>query len=87
MEFWELKSMNPVIILFSVYTTQVNSTLPWLASLEVTSQVLFTFQQLKKNKMAFVYILSQVTLCSASYSAYVVYTKTVIHFSVNEKVG
>ena len=34
----------------------------WLASLEVISQVLFTSQQPKKNKMAFVSILSQIML-------------------------
>ena len=42
-----------------VYTTQVSSTfhVHWLASLEVISQVLFTSEQPKKNKMAFVGIL------------------------------
>ena len=47
-----------------VYTTQVNSTfhMRWLASLEVISQALFTSEQLKKNKMAFVGILSQIKL-------------------------
>ena len=34
----------------------------WLASSEVISQVLFTSQQPKKNKMAFVGILSQIKL-------------------------
>ena len=34
----------------------------WLASSEVISQVLFTSEQLKKNKMAFVGILSQIKL-------------------------
>ena len=45
-----------------VYTTQVNSAFRarWLASSEVISQVLFTSEQLKKNKMAFVGILSQI---------------------------
>ena len=39
-----------------VYTTQVNSAFRarWLASSEVISQVLFTSEQPKKNKMAFV---------------------------------
>ena len=47
-----------------VYTTQVNSTFRvyWLASLELISQVLFTSEQPKKNKMAFVGILSQIKL-------------------------
>ena len=42
-----------------VYITQVNSTFRtcWLASSEVISQVLFTSEQPKKNKMAFVGIL------------------------------
>ena len=45
-----------------VYTTQVNSAFRarWLASSEVISQVLFTSEQPKKNKMAFVGILSQI---------------------------
>ena len=44
-----------------VYTTQVNSTfrVRWLASSEVISQVLFTSEQPKENKMAFVAIFSQ----------------------------
>ena len=47
-----------------VYTKQVNSTYceRWLASSEVISQVLFTSEQPKKNKMAFVGILSQIKL-------------------------
>ena len=47
-----------------VYTTQVNSTFRarWLASSEVISQVLFTSEQLKKNKMGFVGMLSQIKL-------------------------
>ena len=44
-----------------------------------------------KNKMAFVerqYIVtSKVTLWAASYSACVVYTKTIIHLSVGESGG
>ena len=61
----------------------------WLASLEVISQVLFTSEQPKKNKIAFVAIFSQikVTLWAASYSASVVYTKTIIHLSVGESGG
>ena len=53
----------------------------WLASLEVISQVLFTSEQPKKNKMAFA------ALWAASYSACVVYTKTIIHLSVDESGG
>ena len=34
----------------------------WLASSEVISQVLFTSEQLKKNKMAFVAVFSQIKL-------------------------
>ena len=51
-------------LLLLVYTTQVNSTFRarWLASLEVISQVLFTSEQPKKNKMAFVPIFSQIKL-------------------------
>ena len=53
---------KPYIIL--VYTTQVNSTFRahWLANSEVISQVLFTSEQPKKNKMAFVGILSEIKL-------------------------
>ena len=60
-----------------------------LASAEVISQVLFTYEQPKKNKVAFVGILSQIKLLfwSASYSAWVVYTKTIIHLGVGERVG
>ena len=47
-----------------VYTTQVSNTFRahWLASSEVISQVLFTSEQPKKNKMAFVAIFSQIKL-------------------------
>ena len=47
-----------------VYTTQVNSTFRarWLTNSEVISQVLFTSEQPKKNKMAFVGILTQIKL-------------------------
>ena len=46
---------TPQAVNFSiVYTTQVKSAchVRWLASSEVISQVLFTSEQLKKNKMA-----------------------------------
>ena len=55
---------NPAIIpyFYLVYTTQVNSTFRarWLASSEVISQVPFTSEQPKKNKMASVGILPQI---------------------------
>ena len=58
----------------------------WLASSEVISQVLFTSEQLKKNKMAFVGVLSQIKLLFGPLviPACVVYTKTIIHLSVGE---
>ena len=57
----------------------------WLASSEDISQVLFTSEQPKKKK-AFVAIFSQIKLLfwAASYSACVVYTKTIVHLSVGE---
>ena len=47
-----------------VYTTQVNSTFHarWLASSEVIGQVLFTSEQPKENRMAFVGTFSQIKL-------------------------
>ena len=50
--------------LLLVYTTQENSTFRalWLASSEVISQVLFTSELPKKNKMAFVGTFSQIKL-------------------------
>ena len=47
-----------------VYTTQVNSTFRarWLAISEVIRQVLFTSEQPKENKMAYVAIFSQIKL-------------------------
>ena len=71
-----------------VYITQVNSTFRtrWFASSEVISQVLFTSEQPKKNKMAFVGILSQIkSLLSAGYSPCVVYTNQ-LFTSVTVKV-
>ena len=64
-----------------VYTTQVNST--FCVSSELICQVLFTSEQPKKNKMAFVGInvTNKVTLWAPSYSACVVYTKTIIHLT------
>ena len=52
------------------------------------SQVLLTSEQPKKNKMASVGILSHIKLLwAASYSACVVYNKTIIHLSVGESGG
>ena len=55
----------------------------WLARSEVSTQVLFTSQQAKKNKMAFVGILEQ----AQSLFGMFVYTKTIIHLSVGESDG
>ena len=74
---------NTVHVFYFLNTTQVNSTFCtcWLASSEVISQVPFTSEQPKKNKMAFVDILSQINslfwllvfqLCG-------IYTKTIFH--------
>ena len=59
-----MRSDVSIIILLLVYTTQVNSTFRsrWLASSELISQVLFTSEQPKENKMAFVAIFSQIKL-------------------------
>ena len=67
-----------------MYTTKVNSTFCAcrLASSEVISQVLFTFVQPKKNKMAFVGILSQIKLLFGP--LVVVYTKTIINVGFGE---
>ena len=62
-----------------VYTTQVNSAFcaRWLANLEVNSQVLFTSEQSKKNKILsfcrFI-VTNKVALWSSIYSTCVVYT-------------
>ena len=52
------------------------------------SQVLFTSEQPKENKLAFVgihcIVTNKVTLWATSYSACVVYTKTIIHLGVGE---
>ena len=60
----EEEEEGPLAYKVLVYTTQVNSTFRprWLASSEVISQVLFTSKQLKKKRMAFVIILSQIKL-------------------------
>ena len=61
----------------------------WLASTEVISQVLFTSEQPKKKQNGFFWyiITNKVTLWFASYSACVVYTKTIIHLSFGESGG
>ena len=60
-----------------------------MASSEVISQALFTSEQPTKNKMAFVGVIvtNKVAFWVASYSACVVYTKTIIHLSVSESDG
>ena len=73
-----------------VYTTQVNSAFRarWLASSEVISQVLFTSAaEEKQNGFRRYIVTNKVTLWAASYSVCVVYTKTIIHFSVGESGG
>ena len=52
-------------------------------------QVLFTSKQPRENKMAFVAIFSQIKLLFGprTYSACVVYTKTIIHLSVGKSGG
>ena len=74
-----------------VYTTQVNSTFRarLLASWEVISQVLFTSDQPKKNKMAFDGILSQIKLLIGLLVIQLVWyiLKTIIHLSVSASSG
>ena len=52
------------------------------------SQVLLNCEQPKKNKKGFCsyFVADKVTLWTASYSACVVYTKTIIQLSVGEVV-
>ena len=64
----------------------------WLANSEVISQELFTSEQPKKNKMAFVGILSHMKflfglLVILTVSVVYTYTKTVIQLSVGESGG
>ena len=61
-----------------------------LASSEAISQVLFTSEQPKKIKTAFfgtLSLVSKFTLLATSYSACVVYSKTIIHLSVGKSSG
>ena len=62
-------------IVYLMYTTQLNSNfhVRWLASSGVISQVLLTSEKPNKG-----------TLWSANNSACMVYTKTIIHLSVDE---
>ena len=64
------------IVLISIYYTlsQVNSYNLWEA-------------EEKQNGFCWYIVTNKVTLWSASYSAYVVYTKTIIHLSVGESGG
>ena len=73
-----------------VYTTQVKSTFRarLLASSEVISQILFTSEKLKKNKMAFVGILSQIkSLFGPLVIQLVWYILKQLFTSVSVKVG
>ena len=60
-----------------------------LASSEVISQVLFTSEQLRENKMAFASILSQLKLLFGPLVIQLVWyvLKTIIHLSVGESGG
>ena len=62
------------------------NTVVLLVSLEVISQVLFTSDQPKKNKMAFVGILSQVNLVFGALHVVIqlVWYIIIIHLSVGE---
>ena len=61
----------------------------WLASSEVISHVLFTYEQPKKNKMAFVGILSQIKLLFGPLVIQLVWyiLKMIICLSVSESGG
>ena len=78
---------------YLVYTTQVNRSAfcaCWSANLEVIIKVLFTSKQPKRNKMDshFALVTEADIFWSASYSCSLwVYTKTIIHLSVNESGG
>ena len=60
----------------------------WLISSEVISQVLFTSDpaEEKQNGFCRYIVTNKLTLWAASYSACVVYTKTIIHLGVGERV-
>ena len=72
-----------------VYTTHGNTMFraTWLASLEVLSQVLFSHLRAaeeKQNGFSLYIVTDKVVPWATSYSACVVYTKTIIHLSVSE---
>ena len=71
-----------------VYKTQVNSTFRarWFASSEVINQALFTSEQPKKTKMAFVGILSQKLLFGPLVIQLVWYILKQLFTSVSVKV-
>ena len=87
---WWLRS-NHCILFISIFTTQVNSTFCacWLASLEAISQVLQGWyysprssqRKTKWPKCQYI-VINKITLLSASYSACVIYTKTIILFTI-----
>ena len=61
-----------------------------MASLRVISQVLMIHLRAaeeKQNGFCWYIVTNKVTLWSASYSAWVVHTKTIIHLSVGESGG
>ena len=68
-------------------TTQVKSTFcsRWLASSEVINHLRAAEE--KQNGFYRYIVTNKVTLWSASYSACVVYTKTIIHLIVGESDG
>ena len=69
------------------YTTQVNSTFRacWLASSQVISQVLVTWAEKEKENGFCQYIVTNnIALWSTSYSACVVFTKTIVHLHFGE---
>ena len=92
--YWALNSsflaVQSAFQLVLVYTTQVNSTFRarWLASSEVISQVLnhLWAAEEKQNGFCRYIVTNKVSLWAPSYSACVVYTKTIIHLSVSERL-
>ena len=76
------------VSLILVSTTQVNSAFGarWLASWEVISQALFTFElwAARETSIIFLFILADIAVFGAIYSTCVVFTKTIIHLGVGE---
>ena len=84
-------NLNILMHQMLVYTTQVNSSfrVRRLASSEVISQstIHLWAAEEKQNCLCQYIVTNKVTLWVASYSACVVYTKTIIHLSVGESGG